>query len=193
MPAFMLYWKENYDWVVEDYDEEGKCLGWNMPMPPDYNFKDIHDDIAKAINTYQNYLYPHAFAMEMIRELARASNSPPVIITARREDNRDVTNEWLQYHLGIPFDLRMVNNGPKMDVIAECQGMQYFVEDRFKAAHDISHVCDKVYMPRQPWNQGREITRENVIPVHNLVEVYNDILGNDTEDDAGSGSTPSGH
>lgn len=178
MPAFIQYWKENYDWDIDDITSRV----FEMPMPPDYNFKDIHFDIITAINTFQPYLYPHAYAMELVREIGNKLNQVPILITARHEDNEEVTRRWLNHWLSYPYDLVMAGGKSKADIIAECEGMLYFVEDRYKAVHSIAPVCEKVYMPRRAWNEGRELTRENIVPVNNLIDVYNDIFGTNEEE-----------
>lgn len=186
MPCFVQHWKEKYDWVIEDTDNRQ----FEMPMPPGYNFKDIHQDIIDAINTFQPYMYPHAYALEIVREIGNKLNQVPIIITARHPENEEITRRWLNHWLAYPFDLVLTGNKNKADAVAECEGMLYFVEDRYKTAHQISHVCEKVYMPRRVWNQGRELTQSNIIPISNLIEVYNDILGSGSEDtDSDSGDS----
>lgn len=177
MPAFLAYWKAKYDWVIADFDTRQ----FEMPFQPDYNFKDVYDDIAESINEYNAYCYPHAFAMELVREMANRSNEVPIIITARVEENRKVTEMWLQHWLGIPYELELTNGKTKAELIAEHDGMLYYIEDRFQTVNEIAPVCEKVYMPTRVWNTGRPLQHDNIMPVANLIEVYNDIFGDEDE------------
>ena len=101
MPAFHQYWKEKYNWMMFD----GNLRTFDMPMPEDYNVKHISDDIAEATNLYQAYMRPPAYAVEMIREIANVLNETPIIITARRKETSEVTDEWLKNYLSIPYTL----------------------------------------------------------------------------------------
>lgn len=183
MPAFIQYWKDKYGWDID-------CINtreFRMDFGPDYNFKHIVEDIETSINMFQPYLYPHTYAMELVREIGTRLNQVPIIITARSENNREVTEMWLNHWLAYPYELIMTGDTPKADVVAEQEGMLYFVEDRYSTCHSLAQLCDKVFMPRRPWNIGRDLLSEAIVPVNNLVEVYNDILGNsdtDSRDDS---------
>jgi len=174
MPAFHQYWSEKYDWRI--FDGDGRSF--NMPMPPDYDMKNIHSDIVEAINLYQPYLKPHAFAMEMVREFANRWNETPLIITARRPENVEVTDSWLQHYLGIPYTLvttgsEVSSSGEnKPDTIAKW-GVRYFVEDRFKTCNNIKS-CDQVFMPDRPWNTHR-VPLDHVMRVNNLLGVWDEV------------------
>jgi len=177
MPAFQQYWLDNYDHIIDNTT----LRGFEIPFGENYNFKNLHKDIIAAINMFQPYLYPHAYALELVREIGTKLNQVPIIITARHRENYDVTVAWLDHWLAYPYELIMSGNKAKADVISEQEGMLYFVEDRYKTVHSVAPVCEKVYMPRRTWNQGRELLRDNIYEVNNLIEVYNDILGEKEE------------
>jgi uncharacterized HAD superfamily protein len=168
MPAFHQYWYEKYGWRILD----GETRTFDMPMPPDYDFKNIYSDIVEALNLYQPYLRPHAYAMEMVREMARQSNETPIIITARSLKNKEVTENWLKDYLGIPFTLVM-DTKSKAETIAEWR-IKYFVEDRFKTVNTLN-MCEKVFMPDRSWNSGR-VPQDFVVRVNNLIEVWDEIM-----------------
>ena len=172
MPCFVRHWKDKYDFTVADVETRT----FNLDFFPEYDFKNAHDDIAEAINTYNQYCYPHTFAMEIVREIANRLNQVPIIITSRPEVNKEITEAWLQHWLGIPYLLIMIDGKSKADSIAEQEGMIYFVEDRYRTVHSISHLVEKVYMPIRVWNTGRELKADNIIPVGSLVDVYEDMF-----------------
>jgi uncharacterized HAD superfamily protein len=180
MPAFIQYWQEKYSWTIWEHTTNT----FNMPLPEDYDYSKIHGDIVEAVNLYQPYLQPYAFAMEMVREIAREYNEQPIIITARRPENVEVTRSWLKAYLGIPFTL--ISTGEKgkgsgenkPDVIAEHK-IQYFVEDRFKTCNSIKS-CDAIFMPDRPWNWDRT-PLDHVIRVNNLLDVWDYIKREEEE------------
>ena len=168
MPAFHQYWKEKYDWTIFD----GDTRTFNMPMPKDYDFKHISDDIAEAINLYQSFMRPCAYAVEMVREIANVMNQTPIIITARRYENKEVTEEWLRHYLGIPYSLTFAEGRGKPDICKEWK-ITHFVEDRFRTVGNLAEVCDHVYMPDRVWNSRRKhLEFDNITRVNNLIDVY---------------------
>jgi uncharacterized HAD superfamily protein len=168
MPAFHQYWKEKYSWSIFD----GDSRTFEMPMPKDYDYKNISDDIEEALNLYQSFLRPYGYALEMMREIANVLNQTPIIITARRIQNREVTDEWLSHYLGIPYTLVFAEGRSKPSICEEWK-VTSFVEDRFKTVGNLAHVCDHVYMPDRVWNSGREHRGfKNIHRVNNLIDVY---------------------
>jgi uncharacterized HAD superfamily protein len=170
MPAFHQYWKEKYNWKIFDHEKGNRSF--EMPMPEDYNFKFISKDIEEAINKFQSFLYPHAYAMELVREMANNFNEQPIIITARNAANKDVTDAWLKRYLGIPYVLYLVggDTGENKPKLIEGLGVKYFVEDRFKTVNSIKS-CRKVFMPDRPWNGNRK-PNKHVLRVRNLIDVW---------------------
>jgi hypothetical protein len=179
MPAFHQFWFEKYNWNIW----EGEARTFLMPMPEDYDFKNINTDIQEALNMYQAYLHPHAYAMEMVREMARQFNEQPIIVTARAAVNKDATDAWLKFHLGIPYTLYCIGGDTgegKPEVLAGMH-IRYFVEDRFKTVNNIKS-CETVFMPSRPWNTGRT-PLDHVVRVNNLIEVW-DYIMQEGEDDS---------
>ena len=169
MPAFHRHWKEKYGFDMFDLGHPT----FEMPMPEDYDLKDIHEDIVEALNTYQLYLHPHSYAMEMVREFAKEFNETPIIITARSKKVTRSTNEWLKMCLGIPYTLVHVEgHGNKADVIASYK-VKHYVEDRFRTCNQINS-CEKVFMPDRAWNWDRT-PQDHVVRVHDLVDVWDHI------------------
>jgi len=169
-PAFHLFWKEKYGWDIWDCGQPS----FNLPLPADYDMKNIHSDIKEALNKFQHYCLPYSFAMEMMREFAREYNEQPIIITARPQGNTGVTDEWLKHWLGIPFTLvHCEGHGSKAEVVAE-YGIKYYVEDRFRTVNQLTS-CEKVFMPDRPWNTGRT-PQDFVLRVNNLVDVWDYIM-----------------
>ena len=176
MPAFHQYWKEKYNWMIFD----GEVLEFEMPMPEGYDIKHISDDVAEATNLYQAYMRPHAYAVEMIREIANVLNETPIIITARRKETSEVTDEWLKHYLGIPYTLVFTEGRSKSSICEEWK-ITHFVEDRFKTVGNLAQVCSAVYMPDRARNSGREHKGfDNIHRVNNLIDVY-DIMFKDEE------------
>jgi hypothetical protein len=113
--------------------------------------------------------------MEIVREFANRWNETPIIITARRQENTKVTDEWLKAYLGIPFTLVCIGGDTgegKPEVVAG-YGIKYFVEDRFKTCNNIKS-CDTVFMPDRAWN-GDRIPLDHVTRVNNLLDVWDEI------------------
>lgn len=175
MPAFHQYWQEKYNYRMSDY----KHNSFEMPMPKDYNMSNIYSDIVESINLYQTYLWPHTFAMEMMREFAREYNEQPIIITARSRKTTEVTDAWLRHYLGIPFTLVHVGgHSGKADIVGPEYGVQYYVEDRFRTVNQLAKTEVKTFMPERPWNYGRPLP-DNVVIVNNLLDVWDWIQQNE--------------
>jgi uncharacterized HAD superfamily protein len=172
MPACQQLWYEKYGFQMID----SRPRGFDMPMPGGYDSKKIHDDIVEAISTYQMYMRPYAFAMEMVREMARQFNEQPIIITARPAKLKDITETWLKEYLGIPYTLVTTGSeqaATKADAITDFR-IKYFVDDRFRTVNALN-MCEKAYMPDRIWNSGRT-PQDFVVRVANLIEVWDDIM-----------------
>jgi uncharacterized HAD superfamily protein len=181
MPAFHQFWREKYNHEIRDFTSST----FEMNLQDGYDLKDIYKDITDAINTYQPYLQPYAFALELVREFARQYNEQPIIITARRAESREVTSSWLKAYLGIPFTLMIVGeagtaSGANKPEILAGLGVKYFVEDRFKTCNSIKS-CERVFMPDRSWNWNRT-PLDHVVRVNNLLDVWDYIEGGEGED-----------
>lgn len=168
MPAFEQHWFTKYDWLIPQSDS------WEIGMPEGYDYKHIVDDISEAHQLYQSYLYPHTFACESIRHIANQLQESPIIITARRREDREVTEAWLKHWLGIPYTM-YVTSGKRKDDIVKSMKIRYFVEDRFKVATEVGEVCDTCFMPNRPWNAGRSTT-SRVTRINDLVNIIDTVL-----------------
>lgn len=167
-PAFEQHWFTKYNYLIP------QSSSWYMGMPEDYDEKNMHDDILEAHQQYQAHLYPHAFSMESVRHMANQLQESPIIITARKEDSKEVTEAWLKHWLGIPYTLYMTAGSRKDDMVKSLK-IRYFVEDRFKVANEIGEVCETCFMPKRPWNVGRQPT-ERVTRINDLVNIIDTVL-----------------
>ena len=166
MFAFHQFFRKKYDhWIFDSEKPE-----FRTPMPEDYDYKNIHDDIAEAINTYQRFLYPHSGSIEAIREIqSRSGRRWPIIITARSIKCYKASKEWLNKWLGDHVLVMVDGADNKMSWIDKFK-LDYYVEDRYKTCLKMSKVLKSVFMPDRPWNFGRPLP-DNVIKVRDLVDV----------------------
>jgi len=158
MSAFLPRIKSDYglDVMIEDivqYDFE-KCTPVSKTMmdciysDPDffYSLKPLPDAVAAT-----QYLRMAGFEI--------------FIITSRIPEMVGVTTDWLEAHR-FEFDSVVISNDKAH--YASFVGLNYFIEDRYKTAMQLSEHC-RVFLIDYPWNQR---------PLPNVVRVkgWNDII-----------------
>jgi len=92
------------------------------------------------------------------------------LVTARKEDSLLPTSAWVYEHK-MKHDYLEISKSNKAKHSEE-NGINLFVEDRYKNALELAEVCDTVFLISKSYNEGREVP-ENVI----RVDSWKQILG----------------
>ena len=99
------------------------------------------------------------------------------LVSSRPNLTYDDTMESLHYH-SIPYDMMFLGINDK-PYHAKTNSIEYFIEDRWKTAQNLSKSLTRVFLMDSPWNKNRENTHSNLTRVHNWTEIRNalDSLG----------------
>jgi len=138
----------------------------------------IWNVIHKSMREYQPLMEPIAGAPDLLRTVYAQSLQPIEIITARPDDVREATEEWLKTHIKVPCNVHIVpppKNGDgvknaKVDIIWNLE-LDAFVEDRFKYASKIAQGCENIqhmFLLNKPYNMGRRVAGK----VHRIDSLY---------------------
>lgn len=108
-------------------------------------------------------------AVECIRELADSHDL--YIVTARGDDRSQVTMDWLGIHLpgifkGVLFTNphhEKVEMRKKKSDVCKVVGIDYFIDDHYKNALDVSPCVEKVFLLDTPWNGRIAIERDRIV------------------------------
>jgi uncharacterized HAD superfamily protein len=148
---------------------EHKSYHFDVPGIPD---EEVADCIQKTMAADTLHCEPIPGAIEMLRRVHELTIRPLQFVTARPEEARQITVDWLAANLpGVPFDLRMTDLKPKTDVLAEL-GVDVFVDDRYRTAHEVADVVVLSVLVNRPWNLRRPTTKPNVVRIEDVGEVF---------------------
>ena len=152
-----------------DYDiDHVKERGFEIDIPGYTNegMWKIFDDI---IRRYSEFVFPYPGAKEVITRVYDYYKVPVYFCTARKKSNRDVTEAWLEQHIGVPFKVGFAGSKHKARHLQK-RGYTMFVEDRLRTANHLAETMDKVFLINQPWNINRD-TAEGVTRVQHLEDI----------------------
>jgi hypothetical protein len=140
----------------------------------------IWNVIHKALREYQPCAYPIDGAVELLAKVYRNTKEPVPIISARPDDVKSHSKEWLDTYFKVPYDLHFVSPpknveavfGRKVELINEMK-LDAFVEDRFKEASTIAQNCPDLkiqFLLNKPYNKGRRVAGK-VVRIDSLYEI----------------------
>jgi hypothetical protein len=128
---------------------------------------DIWLVILEALTLYQPFMTPLDGMGKAVYKVWELQNKKPIqIITARPEEVRTETIDWLDQHFPVPYVLHIqpppmndVNKTDKSEIINGL-GLTHFVEDRFRNCTEIANgspCIEKLFLLNKPYNRGRRI------------------------------------
>ncbi len=122
-------------------------------------------------------------AVESIKELKRYHDL--YVITAKPEELKNRTIEWLDKHFpkmfdGVRFTNHFQGDGPKCSKGEVCKnlGIEFFVDDSLHNVEDVASVGIPALLLDAPWNQGE--VKPPIRRVYSWDEIVNILLGYQT-------------
>ena len=124
---------------------------------------------------YFKNIKPIPGAREVLDELKK--NNDLYVITARSENIRKDTEEWIEkYYPNIFSKVYLTNhyalNGTETSKKKVCDSLDVdiFIEDNIKYAEECVGPNRKIYLLDYPWNQSDKLP-QNIIRVHSWKEI----------------------
>ncbi len=157
------YFLENYS---HDIDTRPRTFKIRVPGLKDSKVWDvIHEFLS-----HQSRIPPYPEAPQVLRAFYDLSGFPLYFLTARKEEFREETIQWIKRNIDVPFTLEMCASGSdKCRLLPEY--ITHFVEDRLRTVNELAEAGIKTFLINRPWNQDRQ-THPDVTRVNDLLEVY---------------------
>ena len=133
---------------------------------PNYSEEKIYDFVHSILLKNTLKAMPCYYSLEIVKQVYEITNKPVIFITARSKMLEEVTYQWLDLYLDVPYELFFSDK--KEEIILD-RNIKTFVDDRYKTVIKLSEICN-VYMISQPWNFGREVPK-NVVRIDTLKEI----------------------
>jgi uncharacterized HAD superfamily protein len=141
------------------------------------------EDVAEIIN-YTIVKYHHAFrevqgAKHAIRYIECVGGGIPIYLTARKDYGGMVDKCWHDWvdsnMLPALYIYKRITEHAGKPLEIERLGITHYVEDRYKNAHQVAEVCEKVYLLDTSYND-RPLKADNIQRVSDWGQIIEDYL-----------------
>jgi uncharacterized HAD superfamily protein len=137
---------------------------WRIEIPPGYPSFDLEKAIRQALYRVDE-INPYKCAKIIIPEIYKILKEPIIFITARKEDVKKATCDWIEKHFST-IDYKVIFTSKKLEPLFE-NNIDIFVEDRLKTANFLSRFMKKMYLVNRNYNMGR-FTDPRIIRIGDL-------------------------
>jgi len=144
---------------------------------PGVGQREMFDLVNKIIAEESMGALPTPFMQDCMRYFYDVTDEPVTIVTARVQENMDVTYKWLWANMPmpVPYNLIMVN-GMQKEVVLNRIKTDIFVDDRYKTVRNLEDYIAMPVLYERPWNQNRPVKAgafsirdlREMIPVFNM-------------------------
>ena len=174
------------DTVIDTYTVARQCMidDFNYDIHPrlkhnnyvpGVKYEEMVIFIQKVLSESNDKLLVYKDADKALFKIQDLIKSDIYFITARDDHLKEVTEDLLNMRFpGLKYKLVLSTKTEKAALLDKFN-LKYMVEDRLWIANNCTNA-EKVFLVKQDWNQGRPIN-DNVIPVDNLMEIYNYLVG----------------
>lgn len=143
--------------------------------------EEVSELIAYAISKYHPVMREVQGAVWAISQIYCVTGDKPIYLTTRKgyptPAHIDVLfDNWLTDRgLNMPYICKRVTRHGQKPEWAQKLGITHYVEDRYKNAHQLAEVCEKVYLMHTEYN-NRPIKAPNIQRVYHWGQVVEDYL-----------------
>jgi len=137
---------------------------------PGMSNQDVSDLVGRVMYEDTPLMDPIPHSLESMKIIFEMVNKPLQIITARGDNVRTKTNDWLKDHIKNQFEYKAIYTDHKSKNAFFDKDTRFFVDDHPHFVSDASKVLEHVFLMNKSWNENIRLPR-NVSRIDSLKTV----------------------